>query len=47
MLLDRIVRGYLEHRADPTETFRQFVLRHTSESLKELFVVESKAAAAA
>ena len=44
-LLDRVLQGYLEHRNAPGESFRQFVLRHTSDALKEVF--ERTAAAAA
>jgi hypothetical protein len=32
-----MLRGYLEHRASEDETFNEFVRRHETEALKEMF----------
>ena len=36
-VIERMLRAYLENRAGPDETFRQFVMRFETEQLKDLF----------
>jgi ferredoxin-nitrite reductase len=36
-LIERMLRAYLEHRRDDAETFREFILRHSTEQLIEYF----------
>ena len=36
-VIERMLKGYLAHRADGEETFQDFVKRHPTEKLKELF----------
>ena len=43
-LVERILHGYLRHRSGPAESFRQFVLRHSVEQLKQLFTGQAVAA---
>ncbi len=43
-LLERALRGYLERREGPSETFRAFVERHSIEALREVFGVVEPAA---
>jgi ferredoxin-nitrite reductase len=45
VLLERMLRGFLERRTSGEESFRQFVLRHSTEALREIFD-SSKALAA-
>ncbi len=35
--LELILRAYLDHRTNETETFREFLLRHPTDQLKDLF----------
>jgi ferredoxin-nitrite reductase len=35
--IEMMLRGYLEHRASEDETFNEFVRRHETEALKEMF----------
>jgi ferredoxin-nitrite reductase len=36
-VIERILNGYLQHRAGPEESFRQFVVRQSVEALKQKF----------
>jgi ferredoxin-nitrite reductase len=37
VVIEKMLRGYLAHRVNPAETFNDFVQRHPTEQLKELF----------
>jgi ferredoxin-nitrite reductase len=43
-LIERMLRAYLAHRADPAETFQQFARRHEVESLRSMIDAEGGAA---
>jgi len=43
-VIQRILLSYLEHRSGPEETFRQFVLRHSVDQLKQMFLAQAVAA---
>jgi ferredoxin-nitrite reductase len=36
-LIERMLSGYLEHRDDPAQTFRDFVMKHPAEALLAMF----------
>jgi ferredoxin-nitrite reductase len=41
--VERMLRGYLAHRAAPDETFFAFAHRHEVEALKTMFAAEAAA----
>ena len=45
LLIERIVRGYLDHRAHADETFQAFTSRHEVEALRDLFAAAQPLAA--
>ena len=43
-VIERILNGYLQHRAGPEESFRQFVVRQSVDELKQKFTAQAVAA---
>ncbi len=43
-VLERVLRGYQQHRAGPAESFHEFVVRHSVEQLKQMFTAQAVAA---